>query len=194
MARRKTIAIAKEDILNFSQEVLDTLGKEFILVCVSETPIDVNGVKIVNKKPPAFLTLRSNSILFNGDVHSMKEQLLSLKGRKVALDFDGVINSYKSGWTGEDNVVDEPVEGIIDFIKEFTNEYEFVVYSSRCRSEVGIAAMKEFFSKNGVTKLLDVEYVTMIDSDCILIDDRVLDYTMVDDIIESVRTFTPWTK
>lgn len=30
----------------------------------------------------------------------------------ICMDFDGVINSYESGWTGEANIPDPPVPGI----------------------------------------------------------------------------------
>lgn len=47
---------------------------------------------------------------------------------RIVFDFDGVINSYKSGWTGVDVIPDEPVKGIkkvLDNLKEKRISYYY---------------------------------------------------------------------
>lgn len=39
----------------------------------------------------------------------------------IALDFDGVIHSYESGWTG-DTPIDPSVEGIKEFMQQLVND------------------------------------------------------------------------
>ena len=190
MARQRTICIAKENLNDFSNEVLVALNEKYRVVCISDTPIEDKPIKATQKKPAAFATLRKNSILFDGDVEKCRAKLLEMGGKKRAFDFDGVVNSYVSGWTGIGEVVDEPVQGIIELIKECqSNGDEVVIYSSRCASAMGIGTMDNYLRKHGV----DIDtYLENIDDSYILIDDRVIDYTKVDDIVSFLDTFDSW--
>lgn len=49
--------------------------------------------------------------------------------KTVALDFDGVMNTY-DGWRGED-VLFEPREGLADFLALLSTRYEIVIYTTR---------------------------------------------------------------
>ncbi|HPY64785.1 MAG TPA: hypothetical protein PKW87_08885 [Bacillota bacterium] len=49
----------------------------------------------------------------------------------LAVDFDGVIHSYKSGWTGSAECIDPPVEGAIEALKELNSRFRIVIHSSR---------------------------------------------------------------
>ena len=188
--RKRTISIAKENIEDFSNELLKILNEKYRVVCVSDTPIEDKAIKITQKKPTAFVTLRKNSILFDGDVEKCKSILEKMVGNKVALDFDGVINSYISGWTGIGSIEDEPTIGIIELIKECQNKYEEVaIFSSRCSSATGIGTMDNYLKKYGVN--IDT-YLENIDDTYILIDDRVIDYTSIENIVEYLETFDSW--
>lgn len=49
----------------------------------------------------------------------------------LCLDFDGVINSYKSGWVRSDFIPDPPVPGAFQFIYSALEHFEVKIYSSR---------------------------------------------------------------
>jgi len=68
--------------------------------------------------------------------------------KSLVFDFDGVINSYKSGWQGEDVINDPPVEGIDESIRILRHEgYKVYVVSTRCRSDKGKEAVINYLSK-----------------------------------------------
>lgn len=51
--------------------------------------------------------------------------------KTIALDFDGVLHSYKSGWTGQ-NPEDPPNKGAQEFVRNLIEMgYEVVIYSTR---------------------------------------------------------------
>lgn len=71
--------------------------------------------------------------------------------KTVVFDFDGVINSYKSGWKGPTIIPDEPVEGIKEVIAKLRElNYEVVVVSTRCAAPKGIRAIYAYLNKYGI--------------------------------------------
>jgi hypothetical protein len=65
----------------------------------------------------------------------------------ISLDFDGVIHSYKSGWEGPRTIVDEPVNGALEFIVTALKKYEVHIFSSRSHYFLGRSAMKRWLRK-----------------------------------------------
>lgn len=54
----------------------------------------------------------------------------------IALDFDGVIHSYESGWTG-DTPIDPSVEGIKEFMQQLVNDGQILkILSTRKPNEI----------------------------------------------------------
>lgn len=55
-----------------------------------------------------------------------------MSNRTIVLDFDGVLHSYSSGWTGP-VPIDPPVEGAVDFVRALIGRgYHVVVQTARC--------------------------------------------------------------
>jgi len=50
----------------------------------------------------------------------------------IACDFDGVLNSYTSGWTG-DTLPDPPVPGAIEWLEDVTNECDVIIHTARIK-------------------------------------------------------------
>lgn len=96
-----------------------------------------------------------------------------MKNKKTLLfDFDGVINSYTSGWKGIDIIPDEPVEGVKELIDELRKEYEIKIYSVRCTEEQGIKAIEKYLEKynivvDGLARKKEKSFLT-IDDRCIV--------------------------
>lgn len=79
--------------------------------------------------------------------------------KTIALDFDGPINSYTSGWMdGNPALPDLPTEGAFDFIRTlFQAKYEVVIHSTRARGE-GVDRIKRWLRGHG----LEEQYVQAI--------------------------------
>ena len=112
---------------------------------------------------------------------------------KVCFDFDGVINSYVSGYLGDDVIPDPPVPGIKEAIDRLRDAgYEVVVLSSRSATKEGRAAMRQWFEKYGIT--VDGIYSSKPPARC-YVDDRAVpfdgDASKLFDIIDN---FEPWWK
>ena len=110
----------------------------------------------------------------------------------VIFDFDGVINSYSSGWTGADSTPDLPVNGIKDAMVEIRRYYRVVVVSSRCYQPGGIEAIQTWLTKYGI----EVDDVTDEKPPAkVIIDDRAI--TFDGDpagLLAKINAFQPWTK
>lgn len=60
----------------------------------------------------------------------------------LCLDFDGVINSYSSGWVHATFIPDPPVPGALKFIHDAIDHFTVVIFSSRSHQEGGTIAMQ----------------------------------------------------
>ena len=191
MARRKSIAICGYNFTDFSDELLNELCKEFIVYCISDKEYNTTApIKFTQKKPPVFVTLRKNSICFNGDAKELREELNGFSYSSIAFDVDGVINSYISGYN-KDEIVDPVVVGIPELIKNETMANKHcIIYSTRCNTPETKIVLKRYLDTNGI--FVD-DMTTIINADVLLVDDRVIDYTKVDDVIAAIKNFIPWT-
>ena len=115
----------------------------------------------------------------------------------IVFDFDGVINSYKSGWKGTTNIPDPPVPGIDKVLKSLkeSGNYKIFIVSSRCGQVGGTEAIADYMRKyklgayiDEITAIKPAAYVT-IDDRCIQFDGK-----KVDSLLEQIENFTPWNK
>ena len=110
----------------------------------------------------------------------------------VIFDFDGVINSYTSGWQGADVIPDSPVPGIKDAIIEIRKHYRVVVVSSRCYQPGGIEAITAWLEKYTirVDDITDEKPPAVV-----IIDDRAITFDgKTEGLLEKIRKFKPWNK
>lgn len=114
------------------------------------------------------------------------------KKQTVIFDFDGVINSYRSGWTGAEDIPDPPVSGIREAIKAIRRHYRLVIVSSRCYHPGGIDAIKAWLIKYDI----QVDDVTGEKPPAkVIVDDRAITFDGdAAALLDKIRTFKPWTK
>ena len=115
----------------------------------------------------------------------------------VALDFDGVIHSYKSKWIAEHVIPDPPVDGALGFIKSLIeNRIKVVIFSMRCKTLLCVKAMLSWLLTYG----LPSKYVELIDFSFVkphaelYIDDRGFQFSGNFPTIKYIKEFKPWNK
>lgn len=71
----------------------------------------------------------------------------------IACDFDGVINSYVSGWT-DDELPDPPVPGAIEWLEKISKTCKVVIYTARLRDYQPNQErlMREWFLRHGLSQ------------------------------------------
>lgn len=120
--------------------------------------------------------------------------------KKILIDFDGVIHSYKSGWTSMDVVSDPPVEGAFDAIRNYLRVgYEVAIYSTRSATAEGLAAMKYFFRSHGwledsLGEPAMITFPTEKPAAWLTIDDRCICFNGTFPTVEEIDAFKPWYK
>jgi hypothetical protein len=70
--------------------------------------------------------------------------------RTVCLDFDGVLHSYRSGWCGATVISDPPIHGTREAVARLREQYCVVVYSTRCHTEEGRNAVKNWLQRHDI--------------------------------------------
>ncbi len=71
---------------------------------------------------------------------------------KIAIDFDGVLHSYASGWTGQ-IPFDPPVDGAQNFCEQLLMEgYHVVIFTARVHPELGVGNIQRFISYSEKTR------------------------------------------
>ncbi|MEO0481947.1 MAG: hypothetical protein AAF196_20980 [Planctomycetota bacterium] len=100
----------------------------------------------------------------------------------IAVDFDGVLNSYESGWQGATVLPDPPVEGAIEWLHEMIQDFDIAIMSTRNWQEGGIEAMRAWLQEHtpaplwyeggGERGLEDIQFPTSKPPALIYLDDR----------------------
>ena len=116
----------------------------------------------------------------------------------ICIDFDGVLHSYTSPWAGADRVLDPPVDGAIEWLRELIAAEKFrpMIYSSRSDQEGGVKAMKLWLMDNGLTleELEQLEFPTTKPSPFLTIDDRAVCFEGEFPSLQAMSDFKPWNK
>lgn len=113
--------------------------------------------------------------------------------KTVVFDFDGVIHSYTSGWTGICNISDPPVPGIKEAIANIrASGYKVVVVSTRCMFFEGELEIKKYLDEHGIV----VDAVMREKPPAMVyIDDRAIHFDGdASNLLDKIRTFQPWNK
>lgn len=110
----------------------------------------------------------------------------------IGVDFDGVCNSYKSGFTREDDLPDPPVDGAPEKMNEYAEHFSPHIFSARAINERAVKAIQKYLKKWGFPPHMPVS--NRKPHGKIYIDDRGFQFNGVFPSIEYIRTFQPWYK
>lgn len=67
----------------------------------------------------------------------------------IAVDFDGVLHSYTSGWQGIDVIPDPPVPGAIEWLTDISNVFDVVIFTTRGETRDGQEAVRRWLREWG---------------------------------------------
>jgi hypothetical protein len=113
----------------------------------------------------------------------------------ILVDFDGVIHSYKSGWKGVDVIPDEPVDMVLPWLMELTEQFDVRIFSARCNDAAGITAMIRWFRHWGLSyeEVKRLTFEPGKPSAFLIIDDRAMCFNGKKlPFPEKLRAFKPW--
>ena len=113
--------------------------------------------------------------------------------KTVVFDFDGVIHSYTSGWKGETNIPDPPVDGIQEALKQIHDDgYEIVIVSTRCKTSAGRIAIENWLDMYGITQYVD-RVCKEKPPAIVYIDDRAICFDgNSKDLLRKIKHFKTW--
>lgn len=121
----------------------------------------------------------------------------------LAIDFDGVLHGYQSGWQGADQCPDQPVPGAMQAIRSYSERFRIAVHSSRSSQVGGIAAMQawlrvhlaeEIGASEAERVFAMVEWPMVKPPAMVTIDDRAVQFTGEWPSVGSLANFQPWNK
>lgn len=115
----------------------------------------------------------------------------------VAVDVDGVIHSYSSGWQGAEVLPDPPVPGVIEWLEEITGEYDVAICSTRAETQAGCDAIRQYLIDNGLSPAaMDRVFIDSGKPRALLyVDDRGWRFTGENfPSVEQIRHALPWWK
>ncbi|GGD87350.1 hypothetical protein GCM10011390_02580 [Aureimonas endophytica] len=148
----------------------------------------------------------------SGVYRVLREAMLSETARStggyrklVALDFDGVLHGYESGWKGASTIPDRPVPGAMEFLKALHDDGRFrtVVVSSRLKDFDGLEAVRRwlegeldaaFGAREGTEIFLSLDFSKVRPPAHVTIDDRGIQFTGVWPDLDAIAAFNPWNK
>lgn len=123
--------------------------------------------------------------------------------KTLAIDFDGVIHSYKTGWKHVAICEDPPVPGAMAALQEYVKKYTVCIFSSRSADLDGIEAMKryirlhlceEFGDSVGMYTYSKLKFPMDKPPAHLSIDDRAYQFNGTFPDIEYIEAFKPWNK
>lgn len=114
----------------------------------------------------------------------------------IAVDFDGVIHLYKSGWKDLDIIEDDPHEDAWRVLGEYVEHFHVHIFSARGQEQRGIEAMKEWFKKHNCPKEIfdKLHFATQKPTAHLYIDDRAFCFEGTFPTVEAIKSFKPWNK
>jgi hypothetical protein len=119
------------------------------------------------------------------------------KGKRIMIDFDGVIHSYTSGWTGLEPV-DKPVPGAKEFIWHLQSlGYHVSIFTTRALHDGGPQAVTRWLADHGFIDCdkIDIPVVGVKYGAELYIDDRAYRFNgLWDELYQIVDSgsFKPW--
>jgi len=111
----------------------------------------------------------------------------------IAVDFDGVLHSYTSEWSGAEHCPDPPVEGAIDWLNTISSKFDVVIHTTRGDQPGGNEAVVAWLRQHGYVgpePLVTSRKVPAL----IYIDDRAWRFEGTFPTANEIHRARPWNK
>lgn len=120
----------------------------------------------------------------------------------LAVDFHGVICSYKSGWKGDRVAYDPPTQGAFEFLQAATEHFHVAIVCARFSNQEAIQSALEWFQRYKFPIPITVDpnktgsiYLCKTKPAChVLLDDRAVTFDGTFPEIGSLVNFKPWNR
>ena len=117
--------------------------------------------------------------------------------KMIAIDFDGTLHSYESGWQGATVIPDPPVPGAIDFLNRLAAHPDLTaaIFSARVETHEAEKAIRRWLYRHGTDRTLARSMlITNVKPPqaSLLIDDRGFHFRGEWPSIEFLLEFEPW--
>lgn len=112
----------------------------------------------------------------------------------VAVDFDGVIHSYTSGWVAPDVISDPPVDGAIAWLDAMLDKFKVFIFSTRCDDLDARVAMRAWLKRHGLDRADEIEFTTGKPPCLIYIDDRAWRFEGTFPTANQIHSARPWNR
>ena len=120
----------------------------------------------------------------------------------VAVDFDGVLNSYVSGWQGVDDLPDLPNEGAMGWLRDLADaDIPVYIFTTRAGHKGGIAAVRDWlfdhlqreYGRIDAARIHgNIQFATGKPRATLYLDDRALRFEGQFPSVETITNFKPW--
>ena len=116
--------------------------------------------------------------------------------KTLAIDFDGVIHAYTSGWRGALEIPDPPVEGAIAWLEAAAERFDLAIFSVRAAHPGAIDAMRAWLRAHGLAErvLERVRFPIQKPPAEVYIDDRAFRFEGTFPSFEVLGELEPWTR
>jgi hypothetical protein len=113
----------------------------------------------------------------------------------LTLDFDGVLHSYTTKWSGAASIPDPPVDGALEFLREAVEKFDVHILSTRSHQPGGISAMNQWCCDwFGVEITKRLTFAEVKPPAHVSLDDRGLTFDGKFPSVQSLLDFVPWIK
>ena len=114
--------------------------------------------------------------------------------KTICLDFDGVMNSYVSGWN--DGVLeDDPVPGAIEWLNEIIKTHTVILHSARLTTKGQTAIVSRWLQRHGASQetMRKLQWAKKPHAD-VYLDDRAINFSGTFPSSDDLNNFKPWGK
>jgi hypothetical protein len=116
--------------------------------------------------------------------------------RTLAIDFDGVLHSYASGWKGATEIPDPPVAGAIAFLTQAVERFDVAISSVRSAQPGAIDAMRAWLRAHGLPEhvIERIRFPLTKPPAELYIDDRAYRFDGTFPSFDAIAQLEPWTR